>query len=589
MDFTDSTQVRGKKGSLFMHRSIRLSLASMLFVAPAAASAASGSFSSLTYNIAGLPQGLSSAPSDREPSTEVISCYVNPFDMVHVQEDFNYHAALYDTCDSHPYRSPTSGGAGIGSGLNTMSRFPYDDWDRVTWNDRNGVDALTPKGFTMARVRLQEGVFVDIYNLHAQAQTADADLAARRKNILQLIGYIESVSAGRAVIVMGDTNTRYTRSGDNIWEMLNRGFTDVWVQRFRGGSVPVAGASDLTCGGQPYTGYDCEIVDKVLFRGNGYVTLDSTDYVVRTDAKNSAGQDLSDHPPVQANWTYSTDPNLQLSDAWGGPHGDAFDDVSLLPDSPVVKTLSIRSGERLDHVETTLSSGYVLSHGGSGGSPASLFLSAGEYLSSATLCSGQKDGRTRVYYAQFATNTGRTLTGGTTTSSCTTYTAPADFQIVAFHGRAGDEVDRLGMVYARRQAAASGPTSYYQIINRASGRCLDIAGAAATNGTTIDQWDCNGGDWQKWSYDAKTGLIRSKQDPRYCLDNGGQFSNGANLVLWQCVGNANQRFAADASKGEIRMRSLPDQAVDGYGTSDGAVVGTWSFWGGQNQLWNFIP
>jgi endonuclease/exonuclease/phosphatase (EEP) superfamily protein YafD len=91
-----------------------------------------------------------------------------------------------------------------------MSRFPYDDWERVTWNDRNGVDVLTPKGFTMARVRLQDGVYVDVYNLHTQAQTADADLAARRKNILQLIGTIESVSAGRAVIVMGDTNTRYT-------------------------------------------------------------------------------------------------------------------------------------------------------------------------------------------------------------------------------------------------------------------------------------------------------------------------------------------------------------------------------------------
>ena len=373
-----------------------------------------------------------------------------------------------------------------------------------------------------------------------------------------------------------------------MWELLNRGFTDVWVKRIRGGSVPVSGTPDLTCGDQPYTGYNCEIVDKILFRGNGYVTLDATDYVVRTDAKNPAGQDLSDHPPVQTNWAYSTDPNIQLSDGWGGPHGDAFDDVSLLPDNPVVKTLTIRSGDRLDHVETTLSNGYVFSHGGSGGSAGSLTLSGGEYLSSATLCSGEEAGHTRVFYAQFSTNTGRTLTGGTATSSCTTYTAPSGFQIVAFHGRSSDEVDRLGMVYTRRQAAVPRPEIFFQIANRASGRCLDITGAAAANGTAIEQWDCNGGDWQKWSYDVKTGLIRSKQNARYCLDNGGQFANGAKLILWQCVGNANQRFTADTSAGTIRMRFLPDQAMDGYGTDSGAAVGTWGFWGGQNQLWNFV-
>jgi hypothetical protein len=342
------------------------------------------------------------------------------------------------------------------------------------------------------------------------------------------------------------------------------------------------------CVRRPFTGYDCEIVDKVLYRSNGYVNLDPTDYLVRTDAKNPAGQDLSDHPPLQANWAYSTDPNVQLSDAWGGPHGDAFDDVSLLPDNPVVRTLTVRSGSRLDHVEATFSNGYVFSQGGSGGSARSIVLNSGEYFSSAMRCSGQKDGHTRVFYAQFGTSTGRTLAGGTVTSDCTTYTAPSDFQIVAFHGRSSDEVDRLGMVYTRFPSVVPGPANYFQIVNRASGRCLDITNATTTSGAAIEQWDCNGGDWQAWNYDVKTGLIRSKQDPRYCLDNGGQFASGANMVLWNCNGNANRRFTADTNAGAIRMRSLLDQIVDGYGTNNGAIVSTWGFWGGQNQLWNFV-
>jgi hypothetical protein len=160
---------------------------------------------------------------------------------------------------------------------------------------------------------------------------------------------------------------------------------------------------------------------------------------------------------------------------------------------------------------------------------------------------------------------------------------------VAFHGRSGAEVDRLGVVYARRTNVTPGPAAYAQIVNHASGRCLDIAYREAANGKNIQLWDCNGGAWQRWSYDPRSGLIRSQQDPRYCLDNSGQFANGANLALWTCTGNANQRFTVDTSDGTIGMRSYSAQVVDAYGTGNGANVGTWAFWGGDNQLWSFVP
>jgi hypothetical protein len=66
-------------------------------------------------------------------NTPIISCLIRDYDVVQVQEDFNYHAALYDSCDDHTYRSATSGGMGFGSGLNTLSNFPYMDWGRITW------------------------------------------------------------------------------------------------------------------------------------------------------------------------------------------------------------------------------------------------------------------------------------------------------------------------------------------------------------------------------------------------------------------------------------------------------------------------
>ncbi|MBK3572176.1 endonuclease, partial [Streptomyces sp. MBT62] len=84
----------------------------------AAADPSSGSFSTLTYNVAGLPEILSSASTPRESSTTAIGQRIAPYDIVNVEEDFNYHAYLYAADTAHAYRTPTSGGAGIGSGLN---------------------------------------------------------------------------------------------------------------------------------------------------------------------------------------------------------------------------------------------------------------------------------------------------------------------------------------------------------------------------------------------------------------------------------------------------------------------------------------
>lgn len=410
----------------------------------------SASFSTLTYNIAGLLEWFSSAETDRQSATEQISCYVNEFDIVNVQEDFNYHAYLYDTCNLHYYRSPTTGGMGIGSGLNTMSyyRFDGDEMIRIAWDDCNGVDCLTPKGFTLATVRLAEGVYIDTYNIHAQAQVDDADLEARRANILQLLDYIEANSADNAVIVMGDTNTRYTREGDNISELLDAGFSDVWIELIRGGDVPVKGSDALVCDPK-ITGFDCEIVDKVLYRNNTFITLTPSNYEVRQDDENEDGLKLSDHPPVAVNWTYSTNSNLRMSDAYGGTGGTGFNDVNQVTDSTKVSVISMRAGSRIDQVALSFDDGTALSHGGSGGTQYSLSLEEGEYLTSLELCTGENNGSTRIFYASFTTSLDRTLSGGTTTDNCAQIEAPEGWQIIGFHGRAGDEVDNVGVIYTR--------------------------------------------------------------------------------------------------------------------------------------------
>ncbi|MFI8228205.1 jacalin-like lectin [Streptomyces sp. NPDC085900] len=432
-------------------------LGGLTAAAPSAAAADSGSFSVLSYNVAGLPESLSSASTPRDTSTTAIGQRIAPYDIVHVEEDFNYHAYLYAADTAHAYRTPTSGGAGIGSGLNTLSKIPYDtdDFERVHWNSCqvDSGDCLTPKGFTFMRERLAEGVYVDFYNLHTNAGTNDGDEASRADNLNQLTAFIKAHSAGNAVVVMGDTNTRYTRSADTIAEFASaNGLTDAWVQLIRGGTPPAKGSDALVCDQSGATVPNtCEVVDKVLYRGSKLVSLNATSYN-NEHAKflTSDGLMLSDHDPITVGFTWSRNSAFQLSDQFGGPHGDYYNDIDSVPAGARATTIGLRSGSRVDQMSLTLANGTTLAHGGTGGTAASLTLGSGEYVTSAYLCQDQYNGHTRIFYAKYTTNLGRTLAGGTTTSDCVTRTAPSGWQIAGFHGRSGDAVDKIGFIYTQR-------------------------------------------------------------------------------------------------------------------------------------------
>ncbi|MFJ8112410.1 jacalin-like lectin [Streptomyces sp. NPDC096132] len=421
-----------------------------------AAAAASGSFSVLTYNVAGLPAALSSASTPRDTSTTEIGRRIAPYDIVNVEEDFNYHAYLYST-DTHPYRTATSGGAGVGSGLNTVSDYAWDgdDFERVRWNSCqiDSGDCLTPKGFTFMRERLAEGVYVDFYNLHTNAGTNDGDEASRADNLNQLTAFINSHSAGNAVVVMGDTNARYTRSADTIGEFAAaNGLTDAWVQLIRGGSAPAKGSDALVCDQTGATVPNtCEVVDKVLYRSSRLVSLNATSYN-NEHAKflTDDGKMLSDHDPITVGFTWSQSPDYQLSDQFGGPHGDYYQDIARVPASAPATQISLRGGSRVDQVGITLGDGTTLTHGGTGGTASSLTLGSGEYVTTAYLCEGKYNNTTRIFYTRFTTNLGHTLAAGTTTSDCVTRTAPTGWQIAGFHGRAGNELDKIGFIYTKR-------------------------------------------------------------------------------------------------------------------------------------------
>ncbi|KAI9712022.1 MAG: hypothetical protein M1820_001730 [Bogoriella megaspora] len=393
--------------------------------------ATGGSFSFLTLNVAGLPQILQNneVPGDKTDNTARIGqkFAAYNFSVIHVQEDFNYHATLYAN-DDHLYRTATSGGVPFGSGLNTISNYDWVDFTRIKWatcSDASSNDCLTPKGFTLMRVQFGEGVYIDFYNVHADAGIEAGDETARTANIQQVADYINTWSVGNAVVVAGDTNSRYTRADDNIrvFETLNN-LTDAWVQLERDGVDPAQGSIDLLCD-NPSLNNSCETVDKVLYRGSDAIDLTATSFTYdSTNFLQANGSILSDHNPVLVEFAWTLSNNFRQSNLWGGPHGTWFNDLPSIPASAKVSNINIRGGARLDGVALTLTSGATFSHGGTGGSPVSLTLADDEYWTQAQICEAQYNGDTRIFNIRITTSAGNTLTAGTATSDCYTAVAP---------------------------------------------------------------------------------------------------------------------------------------------------------------------
>ena len=312
-------------------------------------------------------------------------------------------------------------------------------------------------------------VYADFYNLHADAGTEPADNTARQSNINQVASYIATWSAGNAVLILGDTNSRYSRTVDTaIRALLSTGHTDPWVE-FQRSNIPPTAESFCS---NPSTTNACETVDKIFYRSSPLVSLsaESFSYASSLFLQADGVSVLSDHNPVHANFTWSSSAvPLRQSPFWGGPHGNWFSDVptlsTLVSSSSQRKTkpsvITFRGGSRLDGVSVTLSTSTAggastttkLTHGGTGGTAVSLTLAENEFWTSAQLCQSQKDNRTRIFYIKAMTSTGRSLAAGSVAGDCVTYSAPTDggaWQIVGFLGQDGAEVDQLGFVYALR-------------------------------------------------------------------------------------------------------------------------------------------
>lgn len=288
-----------------------------------------GTLNIVSFNVDGLPVPSFLSSTKRKPlkSTKIMAEQIDAADcdILCAQEDFNFHRTLRNGLDMD-YATLTSGGAGIGDGLNIFSKYPIYNVNRVAWDSAYGIydcgsDELTPKGILYCTVEIEDGVFVDVYTLHADAWEDDNSMTAKAEQFDQLIELIETVSGmERAVILTGDFNTNYAvfREGykngnynvdlcqklmDNF---IGHGFKDAWIEYNNDGNY------DFTYS-EMYNRYGCQYprvwdtLDHVFYRDGAGVSLELLSAVYEdfdTDEVTWAGH-VSDHSAVKTNFKYT--------------------------------------------------------------------------------------------------------------------------------------------------------------------------------------------------------------------------------------------------------------------------------------------
>ncbi|MES4888021.1 RICIN domain-containing protein [Streptomyces sp. NPDC096012] len=125
--------------------------------------------------------------------------------------------------------------------------------------------------------------------------------------------------------------------------------------------------------------------------------------------------------------------------------------------------------------------------------------------------------------------------------------------------------------------------TYAQVVNAASGLCLDVSGDF-DNGTDVVTAPCSAAPSQRWRVDTGRGVVQSSANPGFCLDSRGSVDKG--VGIWDCDSvdgdhGDNLRFTVDAD-GVIR----PAIAIETAVTEDGSGgLSLEPLTGGTAQRW----
>lgn len=267
----------------------------------------------VNFNVAGLPFAIFQG-EDVGANQGVAGKYLseNDFDIVAIQEDFGYHKQLVKSMSGFNYTTTHTGSIPGGDGLNIFTKdMPIYNETREPWDEACGIlsdgsDELTPKGFVYTVIDVGNGIYVDFYNLHADAYGGAGSKAARTSQFKQLAAFIKARSAenDRPVIVTGDFNYHLHGREDNysLYNILYQecGLKDAWVEYHNDGNYFNMDTWYKT--GLPSWG-NWDSVERFMYKAGGGVDIAISDFRYVSVA-NDSGKTISDHVAAECDFTF---------------------------------------------------------------------------------------------------------------------------------------------------------------------------------------------------------------------------------------------------------------------------------------------
>ncbi|WP_369148455.1 RICIN domain-containing protein [Streptomyces sp. R44] len=157
----------------------------------------------------------------------------------------------------------------------------------------------------------------------------------------------------------------------------------------------------------------------------------------------------------------------------------------------------------------------------------------------------------------------------------------------------------IGLLVVARPTTAEAATvdthAWYVLVNRNSGKALDVYGGSTADGARVSQWTRSDGAHQQWQFvDSGGGYyrLRARHSGKVLDVAGASTADGAAIAQWTDADGANQQFRlADSDAGHVRLinrNSGKAVEVQGGSTTDGGSVVQYADWGGANQQWQLV-
>ena len=152
------------------------------------------------------------------------------------------------------------------------------------------------------------------------------------------------------------------------------------------------------------------------------------------------------------------------------------------------------------------------------------------------------------------------------------------------------------LVAAGPAAAATIDTSaWYLLVNRHSGKAIDVLDLATHDGAPLAQWSRNDGAWQQWQFvDSGGGYyrLRSRHSGKVIDISSRSTADGANVVQWSDNNGTNQQFrVVDSDANHIRLINRNSgKALEAWewSTADGGRISQYTDLNGANQQWQLV-